>query len=51
MKFAEFEYKHGDPSHGQTLLESVIANYPKRLDVWSRYLDLLIKQGDREAVR
>ena len=51
VKFAEFEYKHGDPSHGQTLLESVIANYPKRLDVWSRYLDLLIKQGDREAVR
>ena len=51
VKFAEFEYKHGDPSRGQTLLESVIANYPKRLDVWSRYFDLLIKQGNKDATR
>ena len=51
VKFAEFEYKYGDPSHGQTLLESVIANYPKRLDVWSRYFDLLIKQGSKDAIR
>ena len=51
VKFAEFEYKYGDPSHGQTLLESVIANYPKRLDVWSRYFDLLIKHGSKDAIR
>ena len=51
VKFAEFEYKYGDPSHGQTLLESVIANYPKRLDVWSRYFDLLIKHSSKDAIR
>ena len=51
VKFAEYEYRYGDPSRGQTLLESVIANYPKRLDVWSRYFDLLIKQGNKDATR
>ena len=51
VKFAEFEYKIGDPSRGQTLFENVVSNYPKRLDVWSRYFDMSIKQGDRESTR
>ena len=51
VKFAEFEYKMGDPSRGQTLFENVVANYPKRLDVWSRYFDMSIKQPDKETTR
>ena len=30
---------------------SVLRNYPKRVDVWSVYIDLLIKQEDFNHVR
>ena len=33
------------------MLESVLRNYPKRVDVWSVYIDLLIKQEDLDHVR
>ena len=33
------------------MLESVLRNYPKRVDIWSVYIDLLIKQEDFNHVR
>lgn len=51
IQFAIMEFKHGDPQRGQTVMEEVLSNYPKRSDLWSVYIDMMAKQGDPEAVR
>jgi ribosomal protein S1/tetratricopeptide (TPR) repeat protein len=40
MKFAQLEYKHGSSERGRTVFESLIGNFPKRLDLWSVFLDM-----------
>lgn len=45
------EFKLGDPQRGQTVMEEVLSNYPKRSDIWSVYIDMMIKQGDNDVVR
>ena len=37
------EYKNGQPEAGRTMFEGVVTNYPKRMDVWSIYMDMEIK--------
>ncbi|XP_022789365.1 protein RRP5 homolog [Stylophora pistillata] len=51
VQFALHEFKYGEPQRGQTMFESILTNYPKRSDLWSVYLDMMIKQGDVEPVR
>ncbi|EDV20037.1 uncharacterized protein TRIADDRAFT_32523, partial [Trichoplax adhaerens] len=51
VKFAQFEFKYGDHARGATIFESVLSNYPKRTDLWSVYIDMVIKVGDIEQVR
>ena len=46
VKFSQYEFQYGDVERDKTMLESVLRNYPKRVDVWSVYIDLLIKQED-----
>eukprot|EP00884_Botryococcus_braunii_P015434 jgi/Botrbrau1/2574/Bobra.145_1s0002.1 len=48
---AVVEYHEGSAERGRTLFESVISNYPKRLDLWSVYFDQEIRQGDAARVR
>ena len=45
------EFKHGEPERGKTMFENILSNYPKRTDLWSVYVDMMIKTGDIEAVR
>lgn len=33
------EFKHGSPERGRAIFEGIVRNYPKRLDLWSVYLD------------
>ncbi|KAI1297139.1 Protein RRP5 -like protein [Halotydeus destructor] len=42
-KFAQMEFKTGEAERGKTLFESMLINYPKRTDLWSIYIDMLIK--------
>ena len=51
VKFALLEFKYGEPQRGQTMFESILNNYPKRSDLWSVYLDAMIKLRDVELVR
>ena len=51
VKFSQYEFQYGDAERGKTMFESVLRNYPKRVDVWSVYIDLLIKQEDFNHVR
>ncbi|KAL0094591.1 hypothetical protein J3Q64DRAFT_1844994 [Phycomyces blakesleeanus] len=50
-KFAQMEFKHGEPERGRTIFEGVLGNYPKRVDLWNIYLDMEIKEGDKELIR
>lgn len=42
-QFAQMEFKHGSTERGKNLFESVLANYPRRTDVWMIYLSFLVK--------
>ena len=44
-KFAvnEFKMKRGSAERGRTIFEGVLANYPKRSDVWHIYIDQEIR--------
>ena len=50
-KFAQLEFKHGSAARGRTTFDGVLANYPKRVDVWSVYLDMELKAGDDTLTR
>ena len=42
------EFKHADAERGKTLFEELVDRYPKRLDLWSIYIDQLSKPGSGE---
>lgn len=50
-KFAQMEFKYGEAERGRTLFEEILSNYPKRVDLWSIYLDMEIKTGETENIR
>ncbi|OZJ03378.1 hypothetical protein BZG36_04497, partial [Bifiguratus adelaidae] len=51
IKFAQMEFKQGEPERGRTLFEKILSEYPKRVDLWSVYLDMEIKVGDPDLIR
>jgi rRNA biogenesis protein RRP5 len=48
---AVLEFKHGDAERGKTLFEGILDRYPKRLDLWSVYIDQVAKTEDIQGVR
>lgn len=44
-KFGMLEFRFGNPEHGRTMFEGIVSNYPKRMDIWSIYMDMEIKHG------
>ena len=50
-KFAQLEFRHGEPERGRTMFESLLSSYPKRVDLWSVYVDVVLKTGDAQRVR
>ncbi|PNF28207.1 hypothetical protein B7P43_G07551 [Cryptotermes secundus] len=50
-KFAHLENQLGEPERAQTLMEHILTSYPKRVDIWSSYVDMLVKNGQLEAAR
>lgn len=51
VKFANLSNKFGQKDHAQALFEQILVSYPKRIDVWSQYVDLLVKGGDIDIAR
>lgn len=47
-KFAQLEFQKGDPEQGRSLFEGLIADAPKRIDLWNIYIDQEIKQDKEE---
>uniref|UniRef100_A0A915PIT9 S1 motif domain-containing protein n=1 Tax=Setaria digitata TaxID=48799 RepID=A0A915PIT9_9BILA len=50
-RFAQLEFKFGDVEQSKTIFESILNSYPKKTDVWTVYIDLLIKTGKIEDAR
>ncbi|KAK7064381.1 rRNA biogenesis protein RRP5 [Favolaschia claudopus] len=50
-RFAQLEYKLGDPERGKTLFEGIVDSHPKRLDLWSIYMDMEASQGQIQSLR
>jgi rRNA biogenesis protein RRP5 len=44
QKFAQIEYKLGDPERGRTLFEGLLSSHPKRLDLWNVLIDMETRQ-------
>lgn len=49
-KFAQLEFSHGDPEQGRSLFEGLLADAPKRVDLWNVYIDQEIKAGEKSKV-
>ena len=45
------EFKMGDAERGRGIFEGILRNYPKRLDLWSIYLDQVTPQHCVESKR
>lgn len=50
-KFAQLEFRYGDSERGRTMFDKVLTSYPKRTDLWSVFIDLMIKHGSQKDVR
>lgn len=38
------EFRQGNRERGRSLFEGVLRNYPRRLDLWSVYLDQVLRR-------
>ncbi|KAJ4485931.1 hypothetical protein J3R30DRAFT_3655234 [Lentinula aciculospora] len=50
-RFAQLEYKSGEPERGKTLFEGIVDSHPKRWDMWSIYMDMEARQSDIQSLR
>jgi len=50
-KFAQLEFRYGDSEKGRTMFDKVLTSYPKRTDLWSVFIDLMVKRGSQKEVR
>ncbi|KAM5272458.1 protein RRP5 homolog isoform 2-T2 [Ctenodactylus gundi] len=50
-KFAQLEFQLGDAERAKAIFENMLSTYPKRIDVWSVYIDMIIKHGSQKEVR
>lgn len=50
-KFGMEEYKHGHPESGRTMFEGIVTHNPKRMDIWSIYMDMEVKFGEPAQCR
>lgn len=50
-RFAILCNKHDEKHHAHALFEQILVSYPKRIDCWSQYIDILIKGNDIDIAR
>ncbi|RMX67697.1 hypothetical protein DD238_001480 [Peronospora effusa] len=51
LKYGQLLYEQAELDKARTIFEGILANYPKRIDLWNVYLDKEIKFGDVALVR
>uniref|UniRef100_A0AAG5CNF0 S1 motif domain-containing protein n=1 Tax=Anopheles atroparvus TaxID=41427 RepID=A0AAG5CNF0_ANOAO len=51
VKFAFLHNRNGNRDEAHLLFEQILTSYPKRTDIWSQYVDMLVKDGLVENAR
>ncbi|XP_053967794.1 protein RRP5 homolog [Anastrepha ludens] len=51
VAFGNLNHKYGFNEMAQTLLDQVVTSYPKRVDVWAQYVDMLVKTQMIDSAR
>ncbi|KAK4880366.1 hypothetical protein RN001_008512 [Aquatica leii] len=51
VQFAIMEFNYGERHHAEALFETILQLNPKRVDVWSTYVDQMIKKENIEGAR
>lgn len=51
VEFAKLNRANGQLDMATTLLEQVLISYPKRVDIWSFYIDMLVKEKQVDSAR
>ena len=49
-RFALLEFSKGEAEKGRSLFEGLLADAPKRIDIWNVYIDQEIKFGEKSKV-
>ena len=47
----EFHSPNGEAERGRTIFETILSQWPKRLDLWNVLIDVEKKEGDKAVVR
>ncbi|XP_047435563.1 protein RRP5 homolog isoform X2 [Mugil cephalus] len=50
-KYAQLEFRYGDAEKGRSMFDKVLTSYPKRTDLWSIFIDIMVKHGSQKEVR
>jgi rRNA biogenesis protein RRP5 len=50
-KFAQLEFKYGDIERAKTMYDTLLFTYQNRTDIWSVYIDMLIKHERYDDAR
>lgn len=50
-KFAQLEFKYGEVERAKSMYDSLLFTYPNRTDIWSVYIDMLVKHEKYEDAR
>ncbi|XP_058237174.1 protein RRP5 homolog isoform X2 [Hemibagrus wyckioides] len=51
VRFARLEFQYGNEERAKAMFEKVLSSYPKRTDLWSVFIDLMMKHGSQKDVR
>ncbi|KXZ56455.1 hypothetical protein GPECTOR_1g407 [Gonium pectorale] len=51
LRAALAEFRLGSAERGRGVLEGLLRNYPKRLDLWNVYIDQELKTGEQPRIR
>ncbi|EAT37161.1 AAEL010827-PA [Aedes aegypti] len=51
VKFAFLHNRNGERDEAHILFEQILTSYPKRTDIWSQYVDMLVKDGLVDVAR
>lgn len=50
-KFARLEFQYGNTERAKSMFDKVLGTYSKRTDLWSVFIDLMVKHGSQKEVR
>ncbi|CAG9771962.1 unnamed protein product [Ceutorhynchus assimilis] len=51
VRFAILEFKHGEPDQGSAIFETILTSDPKKINIWSTYVDQLVKKERLDEAR